>query len=208
MSKFSERIKSVRESLGMNKTQFAALLETNVPNITRYENEDMGVALDSVEAIADKLKVNPAWLLGWSDDKYGEGKHKVIFYPDFIDVPILARVPAGMPTLVDEDIIDRIQIPKSYTNNGEQVFGILIKGDSMTDIDINDGDTVLVRLQPTAENGQTVIAKVNGEEVTCKRFYRTNSKVTLEPANGKYRPLNPDQVEIIGIVFKVIKDMY
>lgn len=77
----------------------------------------------------------------------------------------------------------------------------------MEGVGIHDGNYVLVRLQPTAESGETVIARVDGE-VTCKRLYNVGGKIRLEPANDKYRPLEPERVEIIGVVRKVIKDVY
>lgn len=193
----------LRVKKGLSQEEMADALGIKRARYSSWENEIASPNIEMLGKIADFHGVS-------TDYFYGKKTHTYIQTMDsnLISVPIVAEVPAGYPKLAYEDIIEEIQIPKSYTNNGEKVFGIKINGDSMTNLGIDDGDTVLVRLQPTAENGQTVIAKIDGEEVTCKRFYRTNGKVTLEPANGKYKPLSPDQVEIIGIVFKVIKDMY
>ncbi|MFZ3171925.1 MAG: transcriptional repressor LexA [Carboxydocellales bacterium] len=121
-------------------------------------------------------------------------------------IPILGFVPAGGPVMTEENIEGYIPLPTLLLKNTDD-FCLKVKGDSMEDVGINNGDLVLVHPQPTAENGQTVIARINGE-VTCKRFYKTDSKCILEPANSKYKPIDCEEVEIIGIVVKVIKSVY
>ncbi len=121
-------------------------------------------------------------------------------------IPVLGYVPAGGPIMTEENIQEYIPLPGMLLKGNED-FCLKVHGDSMEDVGINSGDLVLVHPQPVAENGQTIIARLNGE-VTCKRFYRTDSKCTLEPANSKYKPIDCDDLEIVGIVTKVIKDIY
>lgn len=203
VEKIGKILTELRESAGLTQEEMAEVLGIKRARYSSWENEIAKPDIEMLGKIAEYHGVS-------TDYFYGKKTHNYIQTSDsdLLTVPIIAEVPAGYPRLADEDIVETIQIPKTYTDQSGKIFGIKIKGDSMTNLGIDDGDTVIVRLQPTAENGQTVIAKVDGEEVTCKRFYRTNGRVTLEPANGKYRPLSPEQVEIIGIVFKVIKDMY
>lgn len=121
-------------------------------------------------------------------------------------IPLIGFVPAGGPVITEENLEDYIELPLDMLKGGHD-FCLKVRGDSMIDVGINDGDIVLVHPQPIAENGQTVIARVDGG-VTCKRFYKTNGKCTLEPANNKYKPIDCNEIEIIGIVTKIIKDVF
>ncbi len=121
-------------------------------------------------------------------------------------IPCIGFVPAGGPVLTEENLDGYIDLPLSMIKSSDD-FCLKIRGNSMEDVGINDGDTVLVHPQPTAENGQTVIARIDGG-VTCKRFYKTNGKCTLEPANHNYKPMDCKEIEIVGIVTKIIKDVF
>jgi SOS regulatory protein LexA len=121
-------------------------------------------------------------------------------------IPLIGFVPAGGPVITEENLEDYIELPLDMVKGGHD-FCLKVRGDSMIDMGIDDGDTILVHPQPIAENGQTVIARINGA-VTCKRFYRTNGKCSLEPANNKYKPINCEDIEIVGIVTKIIKDVF
>jgi SOS regulatory protein LexA len=138
------------------------------------------------------------------------GLNEIIYYNNQVrEVPIIGYVPAGKPVLSEETIIDYLPLPCKILNNmNDDIFCLQIHGDSMIDIGINDNDIILVQAQPTAENGQTVIARLNDGEVTCKRFYKLNGTCRLEPANKNYAPIDCKDVEIIGVVKKVIKDIY
>lgn len=125
---------------------------------------------------------------------------------EIIDIPILGEVPAGEPVEVGEEYIEGYYpLPKALYRR--EHFALRVKGDSMIDVGIEPGDLILVRKQPTAEIGQTVIARVNESEVTCKRFYIKNGRPVLEPANARYKTIEPEQLEIIGIVTRVIRDL-
>lgn len=126
-----------------------------------------------------------------------------------IEVPIIGYVPAGKPILSEETIIGYLPFAFEVLNNlSENIFCLQIHGDSMIEIGISDNDIILVQAQSTAENGQTVIARLTDGEVTCKRFYKLNETCRLEPANKNYAPIDCKDLEIIGVVKKVIKDVY
>ncbi len=119
-------------------------------------------------------------------------------------IALLGTVAAGKPL---EPIEDRKQIvlPKSLLSGGEN-FALRVRGDSMIEDGIHDGDVVVVKRQSTAENGQTVVAVVNGE-ATVKRFYRMESGVELRPANPAAQPivLESGVLEIRGVVIALIR---
>ncbi len=124
-----------------------------------------------------------------------------------VEIPIIGRVPAGGPVIAEENFEGMIPLPLKFVQGRENVFCLRVTGDSMKDVDIQDGDYVLVHQQPTAENGQTVVARINGA-VTIKRFYKLENIIRLEPANSQYKALESRDVEVIGIAFKVIKDIF
>ena len=102
-------------------------------------------------------------------------------------VPLLGRVAAGEPTLAQENIEEFFFLDSSFLTSGE-VFALRVKGESMRDVGIFDGDIVFARQQPSAERGDIVVAII-GEEATVKRFYPENGRIRLEPANSFYGPI-------------------
>jgi repressor LexA len=102
-------------------------------------------------------------------------------------VPVLGRVPAGNPLEAVEDVEEELFLDPSLLGEGE-VFSLRVKGDSMVDAHICDGDYVLVRAQPDAEPGEIVVAVIGGE-ATVKRFRRQRGKIRLEAANPAYPPI-------------------
>lgn len=122
---------------------------------------------------------------------------------DVAMVPLVGRVAAGQPILADENIEDHLPFPASFVQGGT-VFALEVKGDSMIGAGILDGDYVIVREQPVAEPGETVVALL-GEEATVKRFYRDKSRIRLEPSNPLMGPIITDDVSIIGKVVGVFR---
>ena len=102
-------------------------------------------------------------------------------------IPVLGSVAAGIPIEAIEDIIDTEEIPQEMAATGK-FFGLKIKGDSM-EPDIHDGDVVIIRQQEDAENGETVIACVNGDTATCKRLRKYKDGIELISNNPSYKPM-------------------
>ena len=98
-----------------------------------------------------------------------------------LNLPLVGRVAAGKPTLAVEDIEDTFPVPRDFLAGGDG-FMLRVKGESMVDDGIKNGDYVIVRRQNVAENGDTVVAMVE-DEATVKRFYKENGRVRLQPAN-------------------------
>jgi repressor LexA len=118
-------------------------------------------------------------------------------------VPLIGRVAAGQPILAEENIEDHLAFPASLVQSGT-IFALEVKGDSMVDDGILDGDYVLVREQPVANPGETVVALL-GEEATVKRFYPEKNRVRLVPANAAMQPIIADEVSIVGKVVGVFR---
>lgn len=118
-----------------------------------------------------------------------------------VDLPLLGTVAAGVPIEVFEQN-ERIPVPESMVRRRAESFVLQVRGDSMIEDHIQDGDYVVVESRQEARNGETVVALIRGSEATLKKFYRRGSKVVLEPANRALRPIElPAQdVQIRGVV--------
>lgn len=124
-----------------------------------------------------------------------------------IEVPVVGKVTAGSPILAVENIEEYYPVPKNFVDH-EDVFILRIKGDSMIDAGILDGDYVLVGRQETASNGEIVVALVNGEEATVKRFYHEKTHIRLQPENETMDPLIVDDVLILGKVIGLFRQVH
>ncbi|NBC47877.1 MAG: repressor LexA [Gammaproteobacteria bacterium] len=121
-----------------------------------------------------------------------------------IALPLLGYVSAGRPIETPEDE-QTVVVPSHMARKAS--YALRVRGHSMTDDQIQDGDTIIVEQRQTAENGETVVALINGERVTLKRFYVEADGIRLEPANPEMEPiyLKHDELEILGIVTGVIR---
>jgi repressor LexA len=121
------------------------------------------------------------------------------------DVPLVGRIAAGSPILAEEDIEEIYPLPTELVGH-DPVIMLSIRGDSMLNVGIYDGDYVVVKKQQTARDGQIVAALIDGEEATVKTFHRTDTAVTLTPENDAYEPMVfGGGVEILGVVVAVLR---
>ncbi len=121
--------------------------------------------------------------------------------PSVVELPLLGCVAAGAPIEVFE-VAEAIHVPAEMVRKRAETFVLRVRGDSMIDEQIRDGDHVVVERASEARKGEMVVALVRGSEATLKRFYRRGPKVILEPANPAFRPLElpANEVEIRGVV--------
>lgn len=122
------------------------------------------------------------------------------------EVPLLGLVAAGQPI---EAILnyDTVSIPRDMVRQG-RMFALRVRGDSMIDDQIREDDLIILQSQQTAENGQTVVALIDGSDATVKRFYAGRNYVRLEAANPNYQPIivrPPERLQIQGVVVGVIR---
>src|SRR5690606_4500462 len=123
-----------------------------------------------------------------------------------VSVPIMGRIAAGVPISAIQNHSHDIACPPDLLTNGEH-FALEVKGDSMIEAGIHDGDTVIIRRCDTAENGDIVVALVEQEEATLKRLRKKGSTIALEAANPEFktRIFGPDQVDIQGRLVGLIR---
>jgi repressor LexA len=123
---------------------------------------------------------------------------------DFVEVPLVGRIAAGGPILAEQNVEDTMALPRDLVGKGT-LFALTVRGDSMTGAGILDGDTVIIRQQPEASDGEIVAALVGDDEATVKRLSRKGGRVRLLAENPAYDPIEPEQVSVLGKVVAVLR---
>ncbi len=133
---------------------------------------------------------------------------------DDFEIDILGRVAAGAPILAEENVIDRVVVDRYFLGavRAKDVFGLVVRGQSMIDDGIFDGDYIFVRKQSTAESGEIVVVLIDGE-ATCKRYFPEGDRIRLQPANAAMEPIYVRRsefraVDILGKVVGVYRRMH
>ncbi|MDG6778030.1 transcriptional repressor LexA [Thiomicrorhabdus sp. zzn3] len=123
---------------------------------------------------------------------------------EFVEIPLLGWTSAGEPIQMELDY-DTVSVPGSMVK--KETFALRVKGHSMIDENIEDGDIVIIERRSTAENGESVVVRINNEEVTMKKFYIEKGGVRLQPANAEMEPifLKNEEIEILGIVTGILR---
>nr|WP_315021921.1 transcriptional repressor LexA [uncultured Aminipila sp.] len=125
---------------------------------------------------------------------------------DVIDIPVVGRIAAGTPILADQNIEESFPIPARFAGRGTN-FMLTVKGESMIEAGIFDGDYILVEQQNTAKNGEIVVAMIDGfeSEATVKTFYKEANQIRLQPENSSMSPIIVKEVKILGKVKGVFR---
>lgn len=123
-------------------------------------------------------------------------------------VPLVGDVAAGVGVLAQEQVEEMVPLPADFTGDGE-LFMLRVRGESMIDAGILDGDFVVAKVQPEVNNGDVVIAGIPGEEATIKTFMRRGHRVELQPSNPTMAPMifDPSEVQIYGKVVTVLRKL-
>jgi repressor LexA len=124
---------------------------------------------------------------------------------DSVSVPVVGDIAAGTPISAQEHVDDMLTLPRGLIGRGN-VFGLRVRGDSMIDAAICDGDIVVVRQQSEAHSGQIVAAMID-DEATVKVYRRRNGHVYLEPRNPAYDVIDGDKAVVLGIIVSVLRSM-
>ena len=206
---FGKRLQVARKNKGLTLDELSRIYNEkysaglNKGTLSKYENEKQEPMISVVKNLSIILGVSVDYLLGTSDEVISERKGR-----KGVKIPVLGKVPAGVPAEAVEDIIDYEEITVEMAKDGE-FFGLQIKGDSM-EPRICAGDVVIVRKQEDAESGDLVVAMINGNEATCKRLMKYKDGIRLMPNNPTYEPLYFSNKEIeekpVKIIGKVVEN--
>lgn len=124
-----------------------------------------------------------------------------------VNIPLIGTVTAGTPILAQENIEEVFAFPQSLLGTTSETFMLKVDGDSMIKAGIFDGDYIMVRQQNTANNSDIVVALVNGEAATVKRFFKEKNQIRLQPENDSMEPFYEKDVTILGKVIGVYRQM-
>ncbi|OEK55064.1 LexA family protein [Staphylococcus equorum] len=199
---FADKIKNLRQENKLTMENLAEKLNQNYnlninkSTVSRWEkgSEPSGKTL---YYIADFFNTTPAELLDLPEDSF--------VMPSNSKLPIVSEVYCGSGTVAFKDILGYEFTPKEWLNGGEYFF-LEAKGDSMIGARVNDSDLVLIRVQPTFENGEIMCVNLNGETL-LKRVYEQNNTIILQSENSKYEPriVGPsDDFRIVGKLKRVV----
>lgn len=182
-----DRIKEIRNKLGLSQVDFADKIGVSKQTLYKYENNVItNIPSDKIEVVSKVGNVSPAYLMGW-DSNVGPVINGTKTKKQGTTINVLGRVAAGVPLEAIEDIIDTEEISEEMASTGE-FFGLRIYGDSM-EPKMSEGDVVVVRQQDDAESGDIVIAMINGCDATCKRLKKYANGIMLISNNPKYEPM-------------------
>lgn len=125
---------------------------------------------------------------------------------DIVDIPVIGQVAAGTPILAEQNIEDSFPIPARYASSGVN-YMLHVRGESMVEAGIMDGDLILVQQSEVADNGDIVVAMIDGfeSEATVKTFYKENGHIRLQPENSSMTPIIVNDVKILGKVKGVFR---
>ena len=190
-----KRIKKRRLELGYSFQDLADKTNMSKSTLQRYETGTIkNLPLDKLDVLASALQTTPSYLMGWNEVKE-EPKKKGI------KIPVLSRVAAGIPIEMIEDILDYEEISEDMAKHGKY-FALKIQR-------IYNNDGVIVRQQDNAENGDIVIAAINGDDAMCKRLQKYSDGIALISLNPLYEPIYLKKDEIdekpVRILGKVVE---
>ena len=191
-----EKIYYLRTKNSMTLEELGNKVGVGKSTVRKWENGMIAnMKRDKILKVAEALNTTPAYLMGWDEAKE-EPKKKGV------KIPVLGRVAAGVPIEMIEDVLDYEEITEDMAKHGEY-FALKIQGDSMTPR-IWNNDVVIVKQQDDAENGDIVIAAINGDDAVCKRLQKYNDGIALISLNPLYDPIYLKKDEIDGKPVRII----
>lgn len=215
---FANRLKMALEYNNMKPVELANKTHINKSLISNYLSGAFKAKQDKLDIIARTLNVSEAWLMGydvdmdreWFPDSKEDLTNITIDNARYIEtttktvkIPILGKVPAGVPIEAIEDIIGYEEIPASMLRGGNNYFSLKIDGDSMYP-DYKTGDILIIKQQNDCNSGDDCIVMVNGDDATFKRVVKQEKSIILKPLNNEYEPYYFDEYEIMTKPVKII----
>ena len=215
--KLTDKLDLLMKEKGINKVELSKGSKVPYTTIVNfYENGTDNVKLSTLKKLSKYFKVSLDYI---ADDDTEEKEESVRYkISDLLSIstnkkiPIVGVIRAGEPILAEQNIIGNVELPSEFINQDDEYFGLRIIGNSMNLSRIFEGDIVIVRKQNSVENGEIAIVLVDGENATVKKFYQTDTTVTLIPNSSdpihspKVYDLTKVPIVVLGKVVKAIID--
>ncbi|SCI24702.1 LexA repressor [uncultured Clostridium sp.] len=213
MDKFGKTLKKLREDRNISAIKFSEDLSIHRGTLSNWETGKRTPDSQTLLKIADYFNVTVDYLLGNTDRKTDDTKIynlQKVNTNEMVKIPVIGVIKAGIPMLAEENIIDYEYVHQEELMQGENYFYLQIKGDSMINARIFEGDRVLVKKQNFIENdGDIMAVRVNGDEATLKRVYKQKDGLVLQSENPNYAPMFYPASDIdtgyVGIIGKAIE---
>ena len=197
------RIKQLRNEKNIKQDVLANLLNLEVAGVSKLETGRVPLQDEYIIKLSEYFNVSTAYLLGKSTIRNSENNQE-------LKIPVLGVVKAGYNWLADENVIGYVSV-NDKTLKGDGFFALQVKGISMVP-EIYEGDIAIVKKQNDFENGDYVVALINGDEATIKKAYKNDTGLLLRPANNSVEPLifTKEDIEtlpvtIIGVVYNITR---
>lgn len=215
---FSVRLKKAMTYRNMKQVDLCNKSGIDKALISNYLSGKYKAKQDKLHKLAIALDVSEGWLMGydvdmdrdWLPDNLEDLSDIKIDNARYIEtttktvkIPLLGKVPAGIPIEAIEEILGYEEIPASMLNGGENYFALKIDGDSMFP-DYKTGDIIIIRQQPDCNSGDDCIVMVNGDDATFKRVVKQEKSIILKPLNNEYEPYYFNEYEIMTKPVKII----
>lgn len=184
---FPPSVREICEAVGLSST---ATIHARLKKLEKHGKIVRDAAKNRSIMVVGK---EPAKNIQYNDDRY-------------LDVPVYGRVTAGVPITAVEDIQDTFPLPMEFAKN-KDLFMLKVQGESMINAAILDGDLIIVQRQSTANNGDIVVALLDGENATVKTFYKENGHFRLQPENDYMEPIIVNELSILGKVVGVFRKL-
>lgn len=203
-NELGKTLRELRRSAGLTQRDLGDALGISFSSVSMYERGERSPDVPHLHLLADYFGVSIDFLTGHKNaDTYGVPARGV--------VPVYGCIPAGFPVTAEQNVESWMPVT---VPNPDQYFALRVSGSSMINAGIIDGCKVLIHRQSTAENGQIVACRLNGDEATLKRFKRQDNTVLLLPENPDFDPrivsvsaFESGEAEIIGVVRQIIIDI-
>lgn len=213
MDKFGKILKKLREDRNISAIKFSEDLNIHRGTLSNWETGKRTPDSQTLLKIADYFNITVDYLLGSTDRKTDDTKIynlQKVDTNEMVKIPVIGVIKAGIPMLAEENIIDYEYVHQEELMQGENYFYLQIKGDSMVNARIFEGDRVLVKKQNFIENNGDIMAvRVNGDEATLKRVYKQKDGLVLQSENHNYAPMFYPASDIdtgyVGIIGKAIE---
>lgn len=198
-----DRIRQVRQEQDVTQQELADYIGVSKQAVYKYENNIVtNIPTDKVDAIAKRLKVSPAYLMGWEEQPTPAPTKKPTIPPGFepmpeMDmVPLVGRIACGTPITAEQNVERMVCVPSKW----HSTFTLTCKGDSM-EPSIHDGDLVAIRSQPEVENGEIAAVRIDGE-ATLKHVYLHDNFIELRPENPVFSSIILSREDMNNVVIE------
>jgi repressor LexA len=213
---FSDRLKKAMSDKQMKQVDLCNKTGIDKALISNYLSGKYKAKQDKLHKLAIALDVSEGWLMGYDvdmDREWFEEKEPSEISIDnaryietttkTIKIPVLGKVPAGVPIEAIQDILGYEEIPASMLKSGNNYFALKIDGDSMYP-DYKTGDIIIIKQQSDCNSGDDCVVMVNGDDATFKRVIKQEKSIILKPLNNNYEPYYFDEYEILTKPVKII----